>query len=103
MQDSLTILLNIINTISQTIIAFSAIIAIIITLKQIGNRKNPKMILEYYCGIGMSAKNIFVPDITIKMINVGISPIYIEYCGIDFPKGLLNNNAPVLLQQIIKL
>lgn len=90
---------NFINVISQLVIAISAVVAIIIAIKQTRYKGKANIKGYYKCGLGMIEHNVskefeVVSGISIKIINLGLSSVYIEYCGIKFAKKLRNRNAP---------
>lgn len=102
--------LNLINTVSQIIMAISAIIAIIIAIKQIRYSGRTKLKGYYKCGVGAIKNETTnqiekVVGINIKIINLGLAPVYIEYCGIEFIGEIKNKDYPGLMtaSDIIKI
>ena len=81
-----------INTVSQLVIAISAVVAIIIAIKQTRYEGKANIKGYYKCGLGMIEHNDskeleVVSGISIKIINLGLSSVYIEHCGIEFAKN----------------
>lgn len=94
--------LNFINTISQVVIALSAIIAIIITIKQVRYRGKANIKGYYKCALGVirdntSNKSEVVAGVSIQIVNLGLSPVYIEYCGLKFIGKIKNKNYPGIM------
>lgn len=88
-----------INTVSQLVIAISAVVAIIIAIKQTRYKGKANIKGYYKCKLGMIEHNDskeleVVSGISIKIINLGLSPVYIENCEIEFAKKIRNKNNP---------
>lgn len=83
--------INVTNTLCQVIVAVAAIVAIIITFKQIQSKKKSNLRVSYSFGLSLMAKEdgtrkIF-EGLNIKIRNVGIAPAYYDDCGIMFVKN----------------
>ena len=94
--------LNFVNTISQVVIAAAAIIAIIITISQVRYRGKANIKGYYKCALGairhdVSNKIEVVAGVNIKIINLGLSPVYIEYCGLKFIGKTKLKNYPGIM------
>lgn len=88
-----TEILNIINTLSQLVIAISAVVAIVIAIKQTRYKRKANIKGNYACVLTMNKYNAEVVSIIgIQIINFGLSPVYIEYCGIEFAEKIKNKN-----------
>lgn len=85
--------LNIINVICQIIIAFSAIVAIIVTIKQIKSKSRVNIKVKFFVSEDIGFNSNFaqtksredikhVPVLSIAIYNNGISPIFINSIGI---------------------
>lgn len=82
---------TIINSISSAISTLVAIIAVIIGLRQISNIKHPKLHANLGIKQGLYAKKenyddkpLVVTALNIEVINLGISKVYIDHCGVSF-------------------
>ena len=73
------------------IVAVAAIVAIIITFKQIQSKKKSNLRVSYSFGLSLMAKEDGTREIfeglNIKIRNVGIAPAYYDDCGIMFVKN----------------
>lgn len=80
--------LNFVNTVSQVVIAAAAIIAIILTISQVRYRGKANIKGYYKCGLGAISNDSnemkITPGVNVKIINFGLSPVYIERCGLMF-------------------
>lgn len=83
--------INVTNTLCQVIVAVAAIVAIIITFKQIQSKKKSNLRVSYSFGLSLMAKEDGTREIfeglNIKIRNVGIAPAYYDDCGIMFVKN----------------
>lgn len=91
--------LDLINTGTQIIMSLSAVVAIIIAIKQTNYKWKANIKGYYKCGLGMvkcNKSNEFevIAGINVKIINLGLSPVYIEHCGIEFVTNMKNKNNP---------
>ena len=82
---------NIISSISSAVGTLVAIIAVIIGLRQISNLKRPKLSASLRVAQGVYAKNkddlndqIVVTSLNVEVINLGMSKVYIDHCGVSF-------------------
>ncbi len=103
-------ILNLINTISQMLIATSSIVAIVIAIRQIRNKGKANLNLSYAHKMGLyqhtnSEKLEVIAGVSIKVINLGLSPIYIEHCGLQFISKRKDLNRPGIMTEynIIKI
>lgn len=74
---------DILNVICQLILTITGVVAIIFTLKQVANYKDPKLLLEFRCGAGLNKKNkttYFICIVTVA--NLGLSKIYLVSSGL---------------------
>ncbi len=82
--------LNLISTICDVALTITAVIAILITLKQIQSKKKSDIKASYMCGMGFMPKNSdnddyeVVVGININLRNIGLGPVYYENCGLIF-------------------
>ncbi len=99
---------NAINSITQMLLAFAAFFTIIYALHKDKSYLKPKLSLDYKIGMGLWKSNkteevSIIVGVAISIWNMGISPIYIADCGIQFGKGkdkpgfMCNINEPLLL------
>lgn len=81
---------NIINALCQIIIAVAAIVAIIITIKQIQSKKKSNISVSYSVALGLAERkngdHEIIEGLNIRIRNLGIAPIYYSGCGIMFVK-----------------
>ena len=74
--------INVTNTLCQVIVAVAAIVAIIITFKQIQSKKKSNLRVSYSFGLSLMAKEDGTREIfeglNIKIRNVGIAPAYYD-------------------------
>lgn len=95
-------ILDFVNTISQVVIALCAIIAIVITIRQVRYIGKANIKGYYRCALGAieynDSKEIeVVAGVNIKIINMGLSPVYIEYCGLEFIGKERNSDYPGIM------
>lgn len=94
--------LNFINTITQVVIALSAIIAIIITISQVRYKAKANIKGYYKCALGAIKQDItnkieVIAGVNIKIVNLGLAPVYIEYCGLKFVGKIKEKNYPGIM------
>lgn len=86
----LEMFLNLINVLCQIILTITAIVAIIITIKQIQNKSKSKLKVSYKCGMGLYKIDDnckIVIGVSINLINIGLGPVYYDDCGLIFVNG----------------
>lgn len=96
-----------VSSICQILIMLFAFIAIMITIKQISGKSNAKINASlkfgwgaYRCDGGLES----VPGINISIANLGMAPVFISECGIEFlhsktlKPGILVTGEPFVLQ-----
>lgn len=99
---------NAINSITQLLLAFAAFFTIIYALNKDKSYLKPKLSLDYKIGMNLWKSNetneiSIVVGVGISILNMGVSPIYITDCGIQFGKGkdkpgfMCMINEPLLL------
>lgn len=79
-----------VSSICQIFIALFALIAICITISQISSKANAKLGMSLKFGLdavkfGEEIK--VVPGFSIHIANLGMAPIYVSECGIEFFQG----------------
>lgn len=95
--------LDIMNAVCQVIMAIAAIIAIIITIKQIQLRRKSDLRVSYTCGMGAidrDDKLQIVVGASITLRNIGFAPVYYDNCGLMFVrdrKVLPKKNYPGIM------
>lgn len=98
---------NAISSICQLFIAMFAFIAICITVRQISSKSKLKLNMKLNFGLGIYQHNNeskVVPGISISIANLGMAPVYISSCGIEFVHnkssnpGLFITDEPFVLQ-----
>lgn len=96
-----------VSSICQILIALFALIAICITINQISGKVNPKLGMSLQFGLGMlkySEKLEVTPGVCILIANLGMAPVFISECGVEFfqgktfKTGLFVTNEPFVLQ-----
>lgn len=93
---------NVINNICQVVMAISSVIAIVIAIMQIRYRRKPNLKLSYSYAMGLhknSNKQEIIAGISVKIINLGLSPVYIEYCGLQFVNKEKKFNSPGIMTE----
>lgn len=76
-------LLNLLNCVFQGIIAFAAVVAIIITIKQISGKTSINLNMKKEFRISEIKEGQFVVELVIHMVNLGMAPVYISSTGVQ--------------------
>lgn len=96
-----------VSSICQIFIALFALIAICITLKQISSKSNARLDMSLNFGLGALRYDDVIkvtPGFSIHIANLGMAPVYISECGIEFfqgkksKTGLFLTDEPFMLQ-----
>lgn len=93
---------NAVSSICQIFIALFAFMAICITISQISGKANAKLGVFFKFGLGLEksgAEVKVVPGISIHIANLGMAPIYISECGIEFFQGKTSKTGFFLTEE----
>lgn len=96
-----------VSSICQILIALFALTAICITINQISGKANAKLGMSLQFGLGLLKCNEemkIAPGFSIHIANLGMAPVYISQCGVEFFRGktsktgLFLTDEPFVLQ-----
>ncbi len=97
---------NAISSICQILIALFALIAICITVNQISGKSKAKLDMSIKFGLGIkrekNSERIF-PGFCILISNLGMAPIYISECGVEFFHGRKSKKGFFLSDELFVL
>lgn len=75
--------LDIFNCIFQGIIAVAAVIAICITINQVGGKTKVELKIRPEFRLNQTNEGIFFVELGLHIVNLGMAPIFVSSCGVQ--------------------